>query len=218
MVYILLGTGFEEAEALVTADVLRRADIPVALVYVGDGGFMSVSRFDCGPMRGAEGVWTATDTFEYQLHKCAITGSHDIMVKTDLAVDQVTLTKGDMVVLPGGLRGVDSIETTPAAMELIRQAAEDPAIWLAAICAAPTLLARAGLLAPGVRAVCYPGMEDALTKAGAVPVMDQSVVADGRLVTGRGPGSAFDFGLALAEVLAGAEAADQVRAGLHYGA
>ena len=101
-------------------------------------------------------------------------------------------------------------------MALIRQAAGDGRLWQAAICAAPTLQARAGLLPPGAHCVCYPGMEGALAAAGAVPLMEQSVVTEGRLVTGRGPGSAFDFALALVEVLAGTAAADQVCAALHY--
>lgn len=184
MVYILLGEGFEEAEALVTADVLRRAEVPVSLTGIG-GEFVA--------------------------------GSHGITVKTDVTVESVSLSGGDMVVLPGGLGGVASIEGSHPAMALVRKAAGDPEIWLAAICAAPTLLARAGLLPPGARCVCYPGLEDALSEAGAVPVMDRPAVAQGRLITGKGPGAAFDFGLALAEALAGPEAAAQVRAGLHYG-
>ena len=68
----------------------------------------------------------------------------------------------------------------------------------------------------GVPCVCYPGMEGELIEAGAVPAMDQPVVIQGRLVTGRGPGAAFDFGLALVGELAGADAAQRVRAGLHY--
>ena len=59
-------------------------------------------------------------------------------------------------------------------------------------------------------------MEGELSAAGAVPMMDQSTVAEGKLITGRGPGSAFDFALALTQALAGAGAADQVRAALHY--
>lgn len=185
MVYILLGAGFEEAEALVTADVLRRANIPVALTGIGGG---------------------------------TVTGAHGIAVGADGPVEGVSLRPGDMVVLPGGMGGVASLEGSAAAMALIRQAAGDPALWLAAICAAPTLLARAGLLKPGTPAVCYPGMEGELSAAGAVPQMDKPAVRAGRLITGRGPGAAFDFGLALAEALAGAEAAAQVRAGLVYGA
>lgn len=182
MVYILLGTGFEEAEALVAADVLRRADLPVTLTGIGG---------------------------------MAVTGSHDITVQADLPVEEVSLEAGDMVVLPGGMGGVASIEESEAAMALVREAALD--CWLAAICAAPTLLARAGLLSGGARCVCYPGMERELSAAGAAPEMDRSVVVEGRLVTGRGPGSAFDFGLTLVKVLAGAAAAERVRSGLHYG-
>lgn len=184
MVYILLGAGFEEAEALVTADVLRRAGVPVTLAGIG-GDFVA--------------------------------GSHNITVRADQPVEAVGLKAGDMVVLPGGMGGVASMEGSEAAMALIRQAASDPGLWLAAICAAPTLLARAGLLSAGARCVCYPGMEGELAKAGAVPQMDRSAVAEGKLITGRGPGSAFDFGLALAEALAGTAAAAQVRAALHYG-
>lgn len=183
MVYILLGKGFEEAEALVTADVLRRANLPVTLTGIGGS---------------------------------AVTGSHSITVQADAAVEQVSLEPGDMVVLPGGLGGVASIESSGAAMALVRQAAGDPQLRLAAICAAPTLLARAGLLPAGARCVCYPGMEGELSDAQAAPEMDRSVVIDGRLVTGRGPGSAFDFGLALVGVLAGEEAAQAVAAGLVY--
>lgn len=184
MVYILLGTGFEEAEALVTADVLRRANLPVSLVSI-DGN-------------------------------STVTGSHGITVAADQSIVNVAMDAGDMLVLPGGMGGVSSLEGNPLAMALIRRAAYDTSLWLAAICAAPTLLARAGLLESGVHAVCYPGMEDQLSAAGAVPVMDRSVVDQGNLITGRGPGSAFDFGLALVEVLAGADAARAVAAGLVY--
>ena len=183
MVYILLGSGFEEAEALVTADVLRRADVPVTVAGIG------------GEL---------------------ITGAHGIAVRADAPVESVKLKEDDMVVLPGGMGGVASIEGSGPAMALIRQAGTDVRLRLAAICAAPTLLARARLLAPGVRAVCYPSMEGELIEAGAVPAMDQPVVIQGRLVTGRGPGAAFDFGLALVGELAGADAAQRVRAGLHY--
>lgn len=185
MVYILLGEGFEEAEALVTADVLRRAGVAVSLAGIGGD---------------------------------LVAGAHGITVKADLPVESVALTGGDMVVLPGGMGGVSSIEHSGAAMALIRQAAGDPEIWLAAICAAPTLLARAGLLEPGVRCVCYPGLEGELEQAGALPQMDEAVVIQGRLITSQAPGTAFDFALALAEQLAGVPAACRVHGDLHYGA
>ena len=183
MVYILLGAGFEEAEALVTADVLRRANLPVSLVSV-----------DGNP---------------------TVTGSHGITVAADRSIAITVLEDGDMLVLPGGMGGVASMEGSEAAMELVRGAAQH--YQLAAICAAPTLLARAGLLKQGAHCVCYPGMEGELSAAGAVPQMDRAAVVDGNLITGRGPGAAFDFGLKLVEVLAGADAARAVAAGLVYG-
>ena len=182
MVYILLGDGFETAEALVTANILRRGGVETALAGIG----------------GA-----------------AVTSSHGITVETDCAEERVRLTAGDMLVLPGGLGGVNSIAACPAAMELAGQAARSEELWLGAICAAPAMLAQAGLLHAGQRAVCYPGMEVALAEAGLVPCMDRHVVRDGRLITGRAPGSAYEFGLALLEALAGAGTARQVRADMY---
>lgn len=101
-------------------------------------------------------------------------------------------------------------------MALIRQAAADSQVWLTAICAAPTLLARAGLIPAGARAVCYPGMEGDLVKAGVEPCMTEPFVVEGHLITGRAAGSSFDFGLALLTALSGADVARQVQNAIHY--
>lgn len=184
MVYILLGTGFEEAEALVTADVLRRGGLPVSLAGIGG---------------------------------MAVAGAHGITVSADTAAEDVKLEQGDTLVLPGGMGGVAAMEASQAAMELVRQAADDDAVYLAAICAAPTLLARHKLIGVGSYAVCYPGMEDLLTAAGVTASMEHAVVLDGKLITGKAPGTVFDFALSLLEVLTNADTAAQVQAGLHYG-
>ena len=181
MVYILLGQGFEEAEALVTADVLRRGNVPVSLTGIG----------------GA-----------------AVTGGHGITVLCDTSVEEVSLSAGDTVMLPGGMGGVRSMESSGEAMALIRQAAAGDELYLAAICAAPTLLARAGLLGSGHKAVCYPGMENLLTEAGAEAPMDCPAVVCGKLITSQAPGTAYDFALALLAVLAGEDTARAVRADL----
>ena len=180
MVYILLAHGFEEAEALVPADLLRRAGIEVALTA----------------LEGEE-----------------VTGGHQITVRADLSLDQVDLDRADMVVLPGGGVGVRNLGRSAAVEGLVREAAARN-IPLAAICAAPTLLGRWGLL-EGKRAVCYPGMEDQLT--GARVCRDSGAVEDVKLVTGRAAGSAFDFGLKLVEVLSGGDKAREVRHAVHYG-
>ena len=144
-----------------------------------------------------------------------VASSHDILVAADAAVEDVKLERGDMVVLPGGLGGVASIEGSEPAMALARQAAAEDSMWLCAICAAPTLLARAGLIGEGAHAVCYPGMEEELTAVGVTAHMDQSVVVDGKLITARAPGSAYDFALKLLETVKGAETAERVRGDMH---
>ena len=179
MVCILLGTGFEEAEALVPADMLRRAHIPVC-------------------MAGVDGM--------------SITGAHDITVKADCAVNNVNVDELELLFLPGGLGGVDAIKASPAAMALVRQAYEK-GIKLAAICAAPTILAELGYL-EGRLAVCYPSMLDQLT--GADTTHGQPVVVDGNIITGEAAGSAFTFGFKLIEVLRGAEKAQKVCNSVYY--
>ena len=179
MVYILLAPGFEEMEALVPADLLRRANIETALVSIGDR---------------------------------AVTGSHQITVQADLTLDQVELDRAEMIVLPGGSVGVKNLGEELKVEALVREAVRRD-IWVAAICAAPTLLGRWGLL-EGRKATCYPGMEEGLV--GAVPAEPGDVARDGRIITGRAAGSAFDFGLALVEALAGAAEADKVRHGIYY--
>ena len=116
-----------------------------------------------------------------------------------------------VLVLPGGGRGVENLACCPQVEQLIRLAAAQ-GIPIAAICAAPTLLARWGLL-EGKRAVCFPGLEGKL--AGACHT-GASVVTDGATITGRAAGSAFDFGLELVKFLAGEEKAEEVRHNVHY--
>ncbi len=179
MVYILLAPGFEEAEALVPADLLRRANIETALVTI---------------------------TGE------PVPGAHGVTVTADISLEDVDLSKADMVVLPGGGPGYKNLGADPRVERLVKEAAERE-LWVAAICAAPTLLGRWGLL-EGKQAVCYPGMEEGLT--GAQARMASGVVTDGRIITGRAAGSAFDFGLALIEALEGKGAAEQVSRGIYY--
>lgn len=179
MVYVLLAPGFEEAEALVPVDLLRRAGIETETVSI---------------------------TGE------PVPGSHGITVTADISLSQVDRSKADMVVLPGGGPGYKNLGKEPKVEQLVREAAEQGR-WIAAICAAPTLLGRWGLLT-GKEAVCYPGMEEGLT--GAQTRMGQGVVVDGKTITGRAAGSAIDFGLALITALKSQEEADRVRHAIHY--
>ena len=118
------------------------------------------------------------------------------------------------LILPGGLGGVEAIAGSLRAQALI-QRCSDRGCWLAAICAAPTILANLGFL-DRRRAVCYPGMEGDLVKAGVEPCMTEPFVVEGHLITGRAAGSSFDFGLALLTALSGADVARQVQNAIHY--
>ena len=178
MVAILLGTGFEESEAIVPADMLRRAGVEVALTSLG------------GP---------------------AVTGGHGITVTADTTLAELEQEKLEMLIVPGGLGGVESIQADVRALALIQHCYEQ-GCWLAAICAGPTILANLGLL-DRRKAVCYPGMEDLM--GSAVVQKGSPVVVDGHIVTGEGPGSALPFGLKLVEVLKGPAAAQQVRDAVH---
>ena len=179
MVAILLGKGFEESEALVPADLLRRAGAQVALV-------------------GVDGL--------------QVTGSHGIVVTADTTLDQLDADQVELLILPGGLGGVETILASTRALALI-QRCSDHGCWLAAICAAPTILAHLGIL-DRRKAVCYPGMEDQM--GSAVVQKGTPVVVDGHIVTGEAAGSSFPFGLKLVEVLKGAAVAAQVKESVHY--
>ena len=177
MVYILLGEGFEEAEAILPADLLRRAGVEVSLV-------------------GLEGP--------------VVTGSHGIAVTADVTLEQVDAEAMEMLVLPGGLGGVASIQMDLFATALI-QKASDRGCWLGAIC--PSILAHMGIL-DRRKATCHPCVLDEMGSAAVR--RDEQVVVDGRIVTAQAAGAAFPFGLKLVEVLRGREAAEQVRDAVLY--
>lgn len=179
MVYILLGKGFEETEAVAPGDVLRRAQIPMQ--YVGIGGRI-------------------------------VEGAHGISLQADIEISDIQPEQMDMLVLPGGLGGVESIEESQEAVQAIIYALEHDK-YLAAICAAPTILGKRGLL-DGRHAVCYPGCEKDMGKAIVHP--DKEAVVDGNIITGRAPGAAIEFGLTLAGMLKGSFTPDEIAGYMVY--
>jgi 4-methyl-5(b-hydroxyethyl)-thiazole monophosphate biosynthesis len=125
-------------------------------------------------------------------------------------VPDVTLQDSyDMVVLPGGMPGASHLKEDARILELLKTM-DAAGKHTAAICAAPMVLAEAGLL-KGKQATSYPGFLDGLP---GVTVSDAAVVQDGKVLTSRGPGTAMDFALALIEVLSDAETRQQVETAL----
>ena len=136
-----------------------------------------------------------------------VTGSHGIAVEADRRLDEVEHLDYDMIVLPGGMPGADHLKHDARLVAMLRRQAA-AGRWNAAICAAPGVLAHAGLL-DGAVATSYPGF---LTDASArgLRLSAEPVVVDGRVVTSRGPGTAIDFALALIGLLEGPDAARTV--------
>lgn len=132
----------------------------------------------------------------------AVKCSRGTVILPDASLDDVLGQDFDMIVLPGGLPGADHLDQDPRIHGLLKRMA-DAGRYTAAICAAPKVLANAGLL-DGKQATSYPGVIDAMALA-ATKVLPDPVVTDGQVITSRGPGTAMDFALTLIEKLAGAE-------------
>jgi 4-methyl-5(b-hydroxyethyl)-thiazole monophosphate biosynthesis len=144
-----------------------------------------------------------------------VTGSHGIVVEADLSLEDADAGAYDMIVLPGGMPGAEHLKREPRVIELLRRFAADGR-YTAAICAAPGVLAHAGLL-DGRRATSFPGFLGTGSAPG-LRLCDEPVVVDGKVVTSRGPGTAIDFALALVELLAGQAEAEAVGGRLQRGA
>lgn len=143
-----------------------------------------------------------------------VRASRGVLLLPDTTLEQVMKQDFDMIVLPGGQPGTNNLDADPRIHALIaRMAAQGK--YLAAICAAPRIFARMGLL-QGRRATGFPGAIEGLQLAGVTStgaVLEQ----DGKVITSRGPGTAMDFALHLISVLAGSEKRNEVEAGLMRG-
>lgn len=180
MVYVFLAEGFEEIEAIAPTDMLRRAGVEVSLAGVG-------------------GI--------------TVTGAHGITVTCDTTAEEaaevISSSAGaEMIVLPGGMPGSDNLFASDAVARSI-DAMKSSGGFIAAICAAPYILGKRGLL-EGRMATCYPGFEDRLEGA---EVYDCDVIRDGEIITAKGPGVAVDFGLELVAALKGEDTAERLREG-----
>ncbi len=139
-----------------------------------------------------------------------ITSTHGITVFTDIVEDDVIMSDSvDMIVLPGGMPGTLNLEKNSVVRDAITYCADNNK-YIGAICAAPSILGKMGLL-EGRNATCFPGFEDFLTGA---KQGEEKVYADGNIITAKGAGVAIEFGLALAEIMAGKPKAEKIRKSL----
>lgn len=137
-----------------------------------------------------------------------VTGSHGISVQAD-RLWQGNLDDYDMVVLPGGMPGSANLRDDQDLMKGLTKLQEEDK-WLAAICAAPIALDKAGVL-KGKKFTCYDGVQESIADG---CYQKETVVTDGKLITSRGPSTALAFAYTIVEKLGGD--ADSLRQGMLY--
>ncbi len=133
-----------------------------------------------------------------------VTGAHAIPVVTDVLFEDADYNTAEMLLLPGGMPGTVNLDAHEGLKKQLAVFAV--AKKVAAVCAAPRVLGKLGLL-NGKKAVCYPGNEDYLQGA---EVLQIPAVTDGNITTGRGAGPIFDFAFEVVKVLKGEELAKEV--------
>lgn len=141
--------------------------------------------------------------------KKEVKGSHGVTVNADELFEKADNAGADMIVLPGGMPGTRYLGEHKGLKEIIMGFAERNKP-IAAICAAPSILGKMGLL-DKKKAVCFPGFEEFLK--GAV-VGEDIVVQEGSFITSKGPGTAIYFALRLVEMLTDRETAEELREGM----
>lgn len=181
--WIFLADGFEEIEAFSVVDILRRANIHVRTLSI------------------------------YPDRKQVI-GAHqtEIVADESLAELSADATHPDMIILPGGMPGTQNLTESQRVLDWVSSQNQSQR-GLAAICAAPWVLAAAGIDTPEIKVTCYPGFEE---KLGNFKHLAASLIESRHITTAQGPAYAFDFALSIVESLQGVDTAKQVSAGLLY--
>ena len=175
-VVVFFAEGFEECEGRLVVDLLRRAGVNVITASI--------------------------------MGKRDIISSHNVALRADALAEDVDFGAADMIVLPGGLPGTTYLGESRIVREKCLEFAAPATAgkYVAAICAAPSVLAGLGLL-EGKPATCHPNFEGKM--CGAV-VTHESVTVAGNIITGRGLGAGIPFALKLIEILVDKEAAEKV--------
>ena len=140
-----------------------------------------------------------------------VPGAHGITTYCDKLIENTDFESADMLVLPGGMPGTLNLELCEPLMDQIH-GFNTSKKGLAAICAAPTVFGKAGIL-KGKKATCYPGMEKDLLES---DFSTDAVCHDGHIITSRGMGTAIPFALEIVKTFKGEEVADKLAKGIVY--
>jgi 4-methyl-5(b-hydroxyethyl)-thiazole monophosphate biosynthesis len=149
------------------------------------------------------------DTVIAGLHDGPIISTRKVKVLPDMVIDMVKVDDFDMIVLPGGQPGADNMHADERVIQLIKKFAQQNKL-IGAICAAPIVLAKAGVL-QGKHVTSFPSYRDRFESS---LYEEKTVVEDGNILTSRGPGTALAFALAIVERLVGKEKAQKIKAAM----
>ena len=185
--FVFLADGFEVSEALTTVNMLRRGGVNVKTVSIYDDRIVTSSNRIPVIADMAFGEFKASTTFGACL-------------------------PSDVMIFPGGMPGSSNLAAFGKLMDIMQEHYAGGGT-VAAICAAPSVVLSLLPDLAGKKMTCYDGFEEALQAKGAEYVKE-GVVVDGNIITGRGPGWAVDFGLAILAHVKGQEVADKVKTGL----
>jgi len=174
-VVVPLAEGFEEIEFVTVVDILRRAEVEVVTASLGERR---------GPGREIE----------------AVGGSHGIGVVPDASIDEIDPNEFDAVVLPGGFPGFVNLGEDERVLDLVRKM-DRAGKYVAAICGAPSVLIKAGVV-QGRHATIHPAGRKDLRDDQYV---DDRVAVSGKLITSKAAGTAMEFALRLVGEFVGEE-------------
>ena len=144
-----------------------------------------------------------------------VKGCHGVILKADKGILNINKDDYTMIVLPGGLPGADNLRDCEEVITLIKEFANNKEKYVAAICAAPQVFAKADIV-KGKEVTSYPANEfrKILSEAKYIDENNRTVVVDENIITSRGPTTAFDFAYKIVEVLGGDE--ESLKRGMLY--
>lgn len=175
---VFLAEGFEECEALIVADILRRAGINTIMASVKE--------------------------------TLSVKSSRHIVIQADALAEDLNYHELDIIILPGGRLGTDNLRKVDLVKRQCIKFAKNK--YVAAICAAPSILAQMGLL-ENKEATCHPDFENRMK--GAI-LTKESVTVSGNIITGQGLGATFDFAFEIVRKLVGEDKVKQIKKAICY--
>lgn len=180
---------------------------PIVYLFLANG-FEEIEGLTVVDLLRRAGISIITVSIEKELY---VTGAHDIIIKADKLFYDLDYQDGQLLVLPGGMPGTNHLLNHSGLEQLLKEFNKTDK-WIAAICAAPKILAHKGIL-EGKKAICYPGVEQELQ---GVTIVNKDVVEDGNIITSRAMGTSIDFSLHLIKRLVGEAQAQKIADSICY--